>query len=72
MTVTSYFKGFYQCSRNIRIDALERLRDKIPTILCDLEKIYPPAFFDVMHIKKINVTALSAHFLILKARRNIP
>ena len=48
MTVTSYFKGFYQCSRNIRIDALERLRDKIPTILCDHEKIYPPAFFDVM------------------------
>ena len=36
------------CSRNIRIDALERLRDKIPTIPCDLEKIYPPAFFDVM------------------------
>ena len=36
------------CSRNIRIDSLERLRDKIPTILCDLEKIYPPAFFDVM------------------------
>ena len=27
---------------------MERLRDKIPTILCDLEKIYPPAFFDVM------------------------
>ncbi|KAM3410550.1 hypothetical protein ACQJBY_002640 [Aegilops geniculata] len=36
------------CSRNIRIDALECLRDKIPTILCDLEKIYPPVFFDVM------------------------
>ena len=36
------------CSRNIRIDALEHLRDKIPTILCDLEKIYPPALFDVM------------------------
>ena len=36
------------CSRNIMIDALERLRDKITTILCDLEKIYPPAFFDVM------------------------
>jgi len=35
-------------SRNIRIDALELLRDKIPTILCDLEKIYPHAFFDVM------------------------
>ena len=36
------------CSRNIRIDALEHLRDKIPTILWDLEKIYPPAFFHVM------------------------
>ena len=41
-----FFKELY--SRNIRIDALERLREKIPTILCDLEKIYPPAFFDVM------------------------
>ena len=36
------------CSRNITIYALERLRDKILTILCDLEKIYRPAFFDVM------------------------
>ena len=27
---------------------MERLRDKIRTILCDLEKIYPPSFFDVM------------------------
>ena len=36
-----FFRELY--SRNIRIDALERLRDKIPTILCDLEKIYPPA-----------------------------
>ena len=35
-------------NRNMGIDALECLRDKIPTILCDLEKIYPPAFFDVM------------------------
>ena len=41
-----FFKELY--SRNIRIDALEHFRDKIPTILCDLEKIYPPAFFDVM------------------------
>ena len=37
-----YFREL--CSRNIRIDALESLRDKVPTILCDLEKIYPPAF----------------------------
>ena len=27
---------------------MERLRDKIPTILCDLEKIYPLDFFVVM------------------------
>ena len=27
---------------------MEHLRDKIPTILCDLGKIYRPAFFDVM------------------------
>ena len=27
---------------------MERHRDKIPTILCGLEKIYPLAFFDVM------------------------
>ena len=27
---------------------MERLRDKIPTILCDLQKIYSPVFFDVM------------------------
>ena len=27
---------------------------------------------DVMHIKKIYVTALSAHFLILKKRQKIP
>jgi hypothetical protein len=36
------------CSRNIRIDVLKRLKDDIPLILCKLEKIFPPAFFDVM------------------------
>ena len=41
-----FFRGL--SSRNIMINALERLRDKIPTILCDLDKIYPLAFFDVM------------------------
>ena len=41
-----FFRELY--SRNIRMDALESLRDKILTILCDLEKIYPPAFFDEM------------------------
>jgi hypothetical protein len=36
------------CSRNLRIDVLKRLKKDIPLILCKLEKIFPPAFFDVM------------------------
>ncbi|XP_066320623.1 uncharacterized protein [Miscanthus floridulus] len=36
------------CSRNLRIDVIKRLKEEIPLILCKLEKIFPPAFFDVM------------------------
>ncbi|XP_066323971.1 uncharacterized protein [Miscanthus floridulus] len=36
------------CSRNLRIDVVKRLKQEIPLILCKLEKIFPPAFFDVM------------------------
>jgi hypothetical protein len=36
------------CSRNIRTDVVKRLKEEIPLILCKLEKIFPPAFFDVM------------------------
>jgi hypothetical protein len=36
------------CSKNLRIDVVKRLKLKIPLILCKLEKIFPPAFFDVM------------------------
>ncbi|XP_066324074.1 uncharacterized protein [Miscanthus floridulus] len=36
------------CSRNLRIDVVKRLKEEIPLILCKLEKILPPAFFDVM------------------------
>jgi hypothetical protein len=36
------------CSRNLRIDVVKRLKEQIPLILCKLEKIFPPAFFDVM------------------------
>jgi hypothetical protein len=36
------------CSRNIRIDVVKWLKEQIPLILCKLEKIFPPAFFDVM------------------------
>jgi len=36
------------CSRNLKIDVVKRLKTQIPIILCKLEKIFPPAFFDVM------------------------
>jgi hypothetical protein len=36
------------CSRNLRKDVVKRLKAEIPVILCKLEKIFPPAFFDVM------------------------
>jgi hypothetical protein len=36
------------CSRNLRVDVMERLREEIPLILCKLEMIFPPTFFDVM------------------------
>jgi hypothetical protein len=36
------------CSRNLRIDVVKKLKEDIPLILCKLEKIFPPAFFDVM------------------------
>jgi hypothetical protein len=36
------------CSRNLMIDVVKRLKLKIPLILCKLEKIFLPAFFDVM------------------------
>lgn len=36
------------CSKNLNIDVLTRMKGEIPIILCKLEKIFPPAFFDVM------------------------
>ncbi|XP_010233141.1 uncharacterized protein LOC100826217 [Brachypodium distachyon] len=42
----NFFKQL--CSKTLRLDVLHRLKDKIPLILCKLEKIFPPAFFDVM------------------------
>jgi hypothetical protein len=36
------------CSRNLRIDVVKRLKEEIPLMLCKLEKIFPPAFFNVM------------------------
>ena len=36
------------CSRNLWADVMEHLKKEIPLILCKLEKIFPPAFFDVI------------------------
>ena len=36
------------CSKTLRLSDLEKLEERIVLILCKLEKIFPPAFFDVM------------------------
>ena len=36
------------CSRNLSVHVIKHLKKEIPLILCKLEKIFPPSFFDVM------------------------
>ena len=36
------------CSRTMHLDILEKLEEKIVVILCRLERIFPPSFFDIM------------------------
>jgi hypothetical protein len=36
------------CSRTLKLDVLNRMKDDIVVILCKLEMIFPPAFFDIM------------------------
>jgi hypothetical protein len=36
------------CSKTLKVDALCKMKEDIVLIFCKLEKIYPPAFFDVM------------------------
>ncbi|WVZ71512.1 hypothetical protein U9M48_020091 [Paspalum notatum var. saurae] len=42
--------GFFRelCSRTLNKDVLSEMKKEIPIILVKLEKIFPPAFFDVM------------------------
>jgi len=42
--------NFFQqlCAKTLKLDVLERLKADIPIILCKLERIFPPSFFDVM------------------------
>jgi hypothetical protein len=36
------------CCKTLKLDVLQKLKADIPIIMCKLEKIFPPAFFDVM------------------------
>ena len=36
------------CSKTLRLSDLEKLEERIVLILCKLEKIFPPVFFNVM------------------------
>ena len=36
------------CSKTLKVERLHLMKKEIVIILCKLEKIYPPAFFDVM------------------------
>jgi hypothetical protein len=36
------------CCKTLNLDVLQKLKTDIPIIPCKLEKIFPPAFFDVM------------------------
>ncbi|XP_062164972.1 uncharacterized protein LOC133871559 [Alnus glutinosa] len=42
--------GFFReiCSKTLRLEDLDRLESRIPYILCQLERIFPPGFFTVM------------------------
>jgi hypothetical protein len=48
-TLAEFGKFFRElCSQKLNKDILARMKTEIPIILCKLEKIFPPAFFDVM------------------------
>ncbi|KAL4017626.1 hypothetical protein IC575_021184 [Cucumis melo] len=49
-TTISELSNFFHalCKKTLSISELEKMQDDIVLILCKLEKIFPPAFFDVM------------------------
>ncbi|XP_042964558.1 uncharacterized protein LOC122298763 [Carya illinoinensis] len=44
--LSAFFKEL--CCRTLNLSVLHRLQANIPIILCKLEMIFPPAFFDIM------------------------
>jgi len=48
-TIVEFGKIFKElCSQRLNTDLLAQMKTEIPIILCKLEKMFPPAFFDVM------------------------
>lgn len=49
-TTLAELSNFFQqiCAKTLRVQDLDKLKEKIALILCKLEKIYPPSFFDLM------------------------
>lgn len=47
-TLTELSTFFNQlCARTLKVDVLKQMKEEIIMILCKLEKIFPPTFFDV-------------------------
>lgn len=42
----SFFRQL--CSKSLKLDVLEKLEEQIIFVLCKLEMIFPPAFFDIV------------------------
>jgi hypothetical protein len=44
--LSTFFKQL--CARTLKVDVLKQMKDTIAIILCKLEQIFPPGFFDIM------------------------
>jgi hypothetical protein len=44
--LSKFFKEL--CSKVLRLEDLQHMENQIPITLCKLERIFPPAFFDIM------------------------
>jgi hypothetical protein len=49
-TVLAELSHFYRqlCAKEIKKDMMEKLEEEIPVLLCKLEKIFPPGWFNLM------------------------
>ena len=44
--ISAFFRDL--CTRSVTEEGIKNLKDNIAVIQCNLEKIFPPSFFDVM------------------------